>query len=111
MLLEINVGLLGAVAIIASLLNMNMWGTRSELEERNKTMRAIICGFGISALLSATTLILMVSASFQGLPTEGPITFVFTTASLGSFVLSTEVLAAISIARFGSNESSKPRKK
>jgi len=96
MLIEINIGLLGAVAIVASLLSAvfetkfyNRWASY-----------AVVC-FGISGVLSTIILFDAVRASVFGLPQEALYyQAILTYTSIFVFMGATEILVFISFMKF-----------
>ena len=96
MLIEINIGLLGAVAIVASLLSAVF-----ETKFYNRWASYSVAGFGISGVLSTIILFDTVRASVFDLQQE---TLYYQTVvtyfSIFIFMASTEILVFISFMKF-----------
>lgn len=96
MLIEINIGLLGAIAIVASLLSAIF-----ETKFYNRWASYAVVGFGISGLLSTIVLFDMVRTSLFGLQQVSSDYQTFLTyTSLFAFLVSTEILIFISFMKF-----------
>jgi hypothetical protein len=96
MLIEINIGLLGAVAIVASLLSAVF-----ETKFYNRWASYAVVGFGISGVLSTVILFDTVRASVFNLQQEALYyQTVVTYFSLFIFMVSTEILVFISFMKF-----------
>jgi len=95
MLIEINIGLLGAVAIVASLLSAIF---QTKFHKRWAAYSVI--GFGASGVLSTIVLFDTVRTSIFHLPNSLYYQELITYLSLFSFLISTEILAYISFMRF-----------
>jgi hypothetical protein len=106
MLLEVNVGLMGASAIVASLLNIDLGKTSRQIERNKRAMRLIVLAFAISGLLSTCVLILIIVHSLQGMPVEDLSLYLVTVISLFFFLAGTEFLGLTSWGRFQSNKPS-----
>jgi hypothetical protein len=96
MLIEINIGLLGAVAIVASLLSAVF-----ETKFYNRWASYAVIGFGISGVLSTVILFDTVRASVFNLQQEAlHYQTVVTYFSIFIFMVSTEILVLISFMKF-----------
>ena len=96
MLIEINIGLLGAVAIVASLLNAII-----ETKFYSRWASYAVAGFGISGVLSTVVLFDMVRTSLFNLP-QNLLEYqtILTYVSLFAFLGATEILVLISFIKF-----------
>jgi hypothetical protein len=95
MLIEINIGLLGAVAIVASLLSAVF---QTKFHKRWAAYSVI--GFGTSGVLSTVVLFDTVRTSVFGTSSSLYYQEVLTYFSLFAFLISTEILAYISFMKF-----------
>lgn len=95
MLIEINIGLLGAVAIVASLLSAVF-----QTKFHKRWAAYSIIGFGTSGVLSTIVLFDTVRTSVFDLPSSLHYQEALTYVSLFAFLISTEILAYISFMRF-----------
>lgn len=96
MLTEINIGLLGAIAIVASLI-----GAIFETKFYNRWASYAIAGFGLSGVLSTVVLFDIVrNALLLGQPLSYTYQQILTYFSLLAFLLSTEILVLISFMKF-----------
>jgi hypothetical protein len=97
MLIEINIGLLGAVAIVASLLSAIF-----QTKFHNRWAAYSVVGFGLSGILSTITLFDAVRTSLFNTSSSLYYQEVLTYVSLFAFLISTEILVYISFIRFWS---------
>jgi hypothetical protein len=96
MLIEINIGLLGAVAIVASLLSAVF-----ETKFYNRWASYAVVGFGVSGVLSTIILFDTVRASVFNFQQESSYyQTVLTYLSIFIFMVSTEILVFISFMKF-----------
>ena len=95
MLIEINIGLLGAVAIVASLLSAVF---QTKFHKRWAAYSVI--GFGTSGVLSTVVLFDTIRMSVFNTSSSLYYQEVLTYFSLFAFLISTEILAYISFMRF-----------
>jgi len=95
MLIEINIGLLGAVAIVASLLSAVF-----QTKFHKRWAAYSIIGFGTSGILSTVVLFDTVRTAVFDLSGSLYYQQVLTYVSLFAFLISTEILAYISFMRF-----------
>jgi len=95
MLTEINIGLLGAVAIVASLLSAVF-----QTKFHKRWAAYSIIGFGTSGVSSTVVLFEIVRASVLDHPNFPYYQQVLTYLSLFAFLISTEILAYISFMKF-----------
>lgn len=95
MLLEINIGLLGAVAIVASLLGMVLEG-----KFYNRWIAYAIAGFGVSAFLSSVVLLDIVRSSLLSSSVDTVWQTWMTYLAMAFFLFSTEVLVLLSTRKF-----------
>lgn len=95
MLIEINIGLLGAVAIVASLLSAVF---QTKFHKRWAAYSVI--GFGTSGVLSTVVLFDTVRTSVFSTSSSLYYQEVLTYFSLFAFLISTEILAYISFMKF-----------
>jgi len=97
MLIEINIGLLGAVAIVASLLSAIF-----QTKFHKRWAAYAVIGFGLSGILSTITLFDAVRTSLFNTSSSLYYQEVLTYMSLFAFLMSTEILVYISFMRFWS---------
>jgi hypothetical protein len=103
MLIEINIGLLGAIAIVASLLSAVF-----ETKFYNRWASYAVVGFGISGILSTIILFDTVRAAVFNLQQESTnYQIALTYSSIFIFMVSTEILVFISFMKFWKRGSSK----
>jgi hypothetical protein len=95
LLLEINIGLLGAVAIVASLLGIVFEG-----KFYNRWIAYAVGGFGVSAFLSSVVLLDIVRSSLLTGPADTVWQTWMTYLAMAFFLFSTEVLVLLSIRKF-----------
>jgi len=95
MLIEINIGLLGAVAIVASLLSAIF-----QTKFHKRWAAYSIIGFGTSGVVSTVVLFDTVRTSIFNLTSSLHYQRVLTYLSLFAFLISTEILVYISFRRF-----------
>jgi len=96
LLIEINIGLLGATAIVASLLNAIF-----ETKFYNRWASYAVAGFGISGVLSTIVLLDTIRTSLFGLQQSSSNYQTFLTyTSLFVFLISTEILIFLSFIKF-----------
>ena len=95
MLVEINIGLLGAVAIVASMLNAVF-----ETKFYNRWAAYSVAGFGLSGVLSTIVLFDTVKQHVFGTPSNIEIQWILTYGSIFCFLASTEVLILIAFIKF-----------
>jgi len=95
MLTEINIGLLGAVAIVASLLSAVF---HTKFHKRWAAYSVI--GFGTSGILSTVVLFDIVRTSVFSTSSSLHYQQILTYVSLFAFLISTEILVYISFIRF-----------
>lgn len=96
MLIEINIGLLGAIAIVASLLSAIF-----ETKFYNRWASYAVVGFGVAGILS--TIVLFDTVRSWLLNTQQEISnyqMMLTYTSLFVFLVSTEILVFISFMKF-----------
>jgi len=104
MLIEINIGLLGAVAIVASLLSAIF-----QTKFHKRWAAYSIIGFGISGVISTVVLFDTVRTSIFKYDTSLYYQEVLTYVSLFAFLVSTEILAFISFTKFWKEGKTKRR--
>jgi len=97
MLIEINIGLLGAVAIVASLLSAIF-----QTKFHKRWAAYSVAGFGLSGVLSTITLFDAVRTSLFNTSSSLYYQEVLTYVSLFAFLISTEILVYIAFIRFWS---------
>lgn len=96
MLIEINIGLLGAIAIVASLLSAAF-----ETKFYNRWAAYSVVGFGVSGVFSTIVLFDTVRASVLNLQQNtSDYQTLLTYTSLFVFMISTEILVFISFMKF-----------
>jgi hypothetical protein len=95
MLIEVNIGLLGAVAIVSSLLSAVF-----ETKFYNRWAAYSVVGYGLTGILSTVVLFDAVRTSVFNIPEPPKYQEITTYVALLAFMISTEILIYISFMKF-----------